>query len=147
MRLTSASVCLLAAGLAAAPASAQSPAFDKAVAQLKARLVKEGGSGLVLMAERTSVFDVTFRVQAVGATFESLQVRPRNEMHAPIFSYAGKPTDTVEGSGRLNEEPDALFVEVSGPGLSSKVTVKLPRRGEKPEVATVYIGEKKGAAE
>ena len=146
MRLTSAAVCLLAAGLAA-PASAQSPSFEQAVAQLKARVVREGGSGLVLMAARTGVFDVTFRVQAIGATFEVIQVRPRNESHNPIFSYAGKPTDAVDGSGRLNEEPDALFVEVSGPGFSPKVTIKLPRRGEKPEVATVYVGEKKGAAE
>lgn len=143
MRLTLASACLLAA----IPASAQSPAFDQALAQLKARIVREGGAGVVVLAERTGVFDVKFRVQAVGVAFDDLQVKPWDARHASIFSYSGKATDAVEGSGRLNEEPNALFVEVSGPSFNPRITLRLPRRGEKPEVATVYIGEKKGAAE
>ncbi len=143
MRLILASACLLAT----IPALAQGPAFDQALAQLKARIVKEGGAGVVVLAERTGVFDVKFRVQAVGAALDSIQVKPWDARHASIFSDTGKATDTVEGSGRLNEEPNALFIEVSGQAFNPRITLKLPRRGEKPEVATVYIGEKKGAAE
>ena len=134
----------LVAALLCLPALAQSstPAFDMAVAQLKARVVRDGGSGLVVLAERTDVFGVRFRVQAVGTTFEEIDIRPWDESHRPIFSYAGKATDAVDGSGRLNEEPNTLFVAVYGPDFKPKATMKLPRRGEKPEVATVYIGTK-----
>ncbi|HZU52374.1 MAG TPA: hypothetical protein VFF77_00640 [Holophagaceae bacterium] len=130
---------LALACLLAAPAFAQS--FDEAVAQLKARVVKEGGSGLVIMAERTDVFGVHFKMQSVGADFTYAALRPWNGNGAPIFSYSGKATDAVDGSGRLNEEPNVLFVEVSGDAFRPKVTLKLPRRGEKPEVATVYMGK------
>lgn len=133
----SALACLLAA-----PACAQSAqTFDQAVAQLKAQVVKEGGSGLVVMAERTDVFGVAFRIQAVGAAFQEVAVKPWDERHAPVFSYSGKATDAVSGSGRLNEEPHVLFVEVWGPDFKPKVTLKLPRRGEKPELVTVTFGK------
>ncbi|MBS1784620.1 MAG: hypothetical protein JST24_04240 [Acidobacteria bacterium] len=128
-------ICLFAAPLF-------SQTFDQAVAQLKARVVKEGGSGLVVMAERTDVFQVKFRVQAVGATFQDIAVKPWDDQHEAIFSYSGKATDSVDGGGRLNEEPSVIRVEVWGPDFRPKVTLKLPRRGEKPEVATVYFGEK-----
>lgn len=120
--------------------------FDQAVAQLKAHVVKEGGSGLVVMAERTDVFGVHFKVQSVGATFQDVAVKPWDTRHAAVFSFSGKATDTIEGSGRLNEEPNVLFVEVWGPDFKPKVTLKLPRRGEKPEVVTVTIGKEEGAA-
>ena len=138
VRTSFALACLLAA-----PVSAQS--FDQAVAQLKARVVKEGGSGLVVLAERADVFGVTFKIKAVGATFEDVAVKPWDGRHAAIFSYSGKATDSLDGSGRLNEEPNVLFVEVWGPDFKPKMTLKLPRRGEKPEVATVYIGTDEGA--
>ncbi|HTL97884.1 MAG TPA: hypothetical protein VL181_03665 [Holophagaceae bacterium] len=130
-------------GLLAASASAQSPvpAFDTAVAQLKARVVKDGGSGLVVMVQRTEVFGVAFKVQAVDASFQAIAVKPWDRNHGSIFSYEGKATDAIDGSGRLNEEPNVLFVEVEGVDFNPKVTLKLPRRGEKPEVATVYIGK------
>ncbi len=131
--------------LSAAPLFAQT--FDQAVAQLKARVVKEGGSGLVVMAERTDVFQVKFRVQAVGATFQDIAVRPWDQRHEAIFAYSGKATDAVDGGGRLNEEPNVILFEVWGPDFRPKVTLKLPRRGEKAEVGTIYFGEKKGAAE
>ena len=134
---------LALACLLAAPAFGQS--FPEAVAQLKARVVKEGGSGLVVMAERTDVFGVTFKVQAVGATFQDIAVKPWDGNHRAIFSYSGKATDAVDGNGRLNEEPHVLFVEVWGPDFKPKVTLRLPRRGEKPEVTTVYIGKSDGA--
>lgn len=130
--------------LIAVPAFAQT--FDEAVAQLKARVVKEGGSGLVVMAERTDVFGVSFKVKAVGAVFEDITVKPWDGHHGAIFSYSGKATDAVDGSGRLNEEPNTLFVEVWGPDFKPKVTLKLPRRGEKPEVVTVHFGAKADAA-
>lgn len=130
--------------LSAAPLFAQT--FDQAVAQLKARVVKEGGSGLVVMAERTDVFEVKFRVMAVGATFQDISVKPWDHRHDSIFAYSGKATDAVDGSGRLNEEPNVIVVEVWGPDFKPKVTLKLPRRGEKPEVGTVYFGEKASAA-
>lgn len=128
-------VCLLAA-----PASAQS--FDQAVAQLKARVVKEGGSGLVVTVERTDVFGVNFKIKAVGATFQDIAVKPWDDRHAAIFSYSGKATDAVDGSGRMNEEPNVLFVEVWSPDFKPKMTLKVPRRGEKPEVGTLYFGTK-----
>ncbi len=131
--------------LSAAPLFAQT--FEQAVAQLKARVVKEGGSGLVVMAERTDVFQVKFRVQAVGATFQDIAVKPWDNRHEAIFSYSGKATDAVDGGGRLNEEPNVILFEVWGPDFKPKVTLKLPRRGEKAEVGTIYFGEKKGAAE
>lgn len=130
---------LLLASLTVVPAFAQS--FDQAVAQLKARVVKEGGSGLVVMAERTDVFGVAFKVQAVGATFQDVAVKPRDSRHPAIFSYSGKSTDAVSGTGRLNEEPNVLFVEVWGPDFKPKVTLKLPRRGEKPEIVTLTFGK------
>jgi len=135
-----ASACLLAA--TAVSAQAPAPSFDEAVAQLKARVVKEGGSGLVVMAERTDVFGVAFKVKAVGATFQDIAVKPWDDRHAAIFSYSGKATDAVDGSGRMNEEPNVLFVEVWGPDFKPKMTLKLPRRGEKPEVGTIYLGTK-----
>lgn len=146
MRLAFAPACLIASSVFA-QSPAPNPAFDQAVAQLKAHIVKEGGAGLVVLVERTGVFDVVFRVKAVGTTFEDIEVKPWDARHAAIFSYAGKATDAVDGGGRLNEEPNALFVEVSGPGFNPRMTLKLPRRGEKPEIGTVLIGEKKGAAE
>lgn len=130
--------CLLAAP--AVFAEAPAPSFDESVAQLKARVVKEGGSGLVVMAERTDVFGVAFKIKAVGATFQDIAVKPWDDRHASIFSYSGKATDAVDGSGRMNEEPNVLFVEAWGPDFKPKVTLKLPRRGEKPEVVTVYFG-------
>lgn len=135
---------LALACLIAAPAFAQS--YDEAVAQLKARVVKEGGSGLVFMVERTDVFGVQFKMQAVGADFSYVSLRPWGENRAPIFSYSGKTTTAVDGSGRLNEEPNVLFVEVSGDAFHPKVTLKLPRRGEKPEVQTVYFAKGEDAA-
>ena len=126
--------------LLAAPAFAQS--FDEAVAQLKARVVKEGGSGLVARVERADVFGVAFKVKAVGATFQDIAVKPWDGQHAAIFSYSGKATDAVDGSGRMNEEPNVLFVEVWGPDFKPKLTLKVPRRGEKAEVATIYFGTK-----
>jgi hypothetical protein len=134
---------LALACLLAAPAFAQSssPSFDQAVAQLKARIVKEGGSGIVVMAERTDVFGVRFKVQSVGGDFTYAALRPWDGSHAPVFSYSGKATDAVDGSGRLNEEPNVLFVEVAGDAFRPKMTIKLPRRGEKPEVATAYFGK------
>ena len=132
--------------LLAAPLFSQSPSFDEAVAQLKARVVKEGGSGLVVMAERADVFGVNFKIKAVGATFQDIAVKPWDARHDAIFSYSGKATDAVDGSGRMNEEPNVLFVEVWGPDFKPKITLKLPRRGEKPEVGTLYIGTKVEAA-
>ena len=130
--------------LSAAPMLAQS--FDQAVAQLKARIVREGGSGLVVRVERTDVFGVDFKVKAVGATFQDIAVKPWDGQHAAIFSYSGKATDAVDGSGRMNEEPNVIFVEVWGPDFKPKMTLKLPRRGEKPEVGTIYFGTKVEAA-
>lgn len=121
---------------------AQSPEWDKALAQARKQVGKGDGVACVVMLERADATTVRIRLQVLGtsvreASFngigEAISVRGL-ELDSP------KGMDQLQGSAMLNEQIHSMDVMLKGEDFRPRFRMRVPKQGEKPETAVVVTG-------
>lgn len=128
--------------LAAAVAlCAQSPEWDKAVAQAKKQVGKGEGVACVVLLERADAGTVRIRLQVLGTAIreaaftgvgENTHVRGL-EVDSP------KGMDQLQGSALLGEQIHSLDVQLKGDEFRPRFRMRVPKQGDKPETAVVVM--------
>lgn len=138
-------LCLIALPAAAQQeggVSVPSPDWTSAISKMRHRVDKRGGAGAVILIERIDTFTLHLKVELAGAKTEQVNFSAlRGEFSTTAFTYNGKKTEYVEGTARLNEVPSEMLVELSGDDFHPRVRMRIPRRGERPEVVSVVVGD------
>lgn len=137
MRLVPALLCL---GLAIPGLRAET--WEGALAKLQAAVDAKEGRGVVIEVARVDARQVRLRLEARGATFHAVSVRPRiqDKVGLPVLSMEGREMTMLQGATLLEPGTEALEVALAGPDLAPRLVVKVPAPGQAPEVAWVVVG-------
>jgi hypothetical protein len=130
--------------LLAAPAlvAQASPEWDKAVSQLKQNLAKRPGFGVTVMLERLDAQTVRIRLQLIGASVKEANFYGRTAEgigHAALQLATPKGIESLNTTAMLSEHANLMEVGLKGEDFSPSLRLRVPKQGEKPEVAMLSV--------
>jgi hypothetical protein len=140
MRVSAALLPILAAPcLVAQP----SPEWEKTLAQLKQNLSKRPGFGAAVLVERLDSLSVRIRLQLLGASVReasfSGQLADGASQGVPIHIVTPKGMESINTTAMLNEFAYLLEIRLKGDEFSPTLRVRVPKQGEKAEVAMLSV--------
>jgi hypothetical protein len=121
---------------------AQSPEWDRAMAQARQLLGKGGGQACVVMLERADANTVKIRLQVLGTSIREASFTGLGETTSVrgLELDSPKGMDQLQGSAMLNEQIHSMDVILKGEDFRPRLRMRVPKQGDKPETAIVVAG-------